>query len=415
MRRQWYQLTLVAMFAVTWQIHASEVKSKSHPGDKKWHERKSIVLKELGEIPGNPDVDKYGGLLKIKAPATGFFHTIKINDRWWLVDPDGGLFISVGVTSVKTDDSEADNTIKLLKEYGFNSVGAWSDIHALSKAQDKITYTTIWHFMSSYRNSKHISGHELPIFDPEFESFCMEYAKQLLATKDDPWLLGHFSDNELSFFDTLLDDYLKLPETDPNHIAAMKWLAARNHNTISDAVRKEFVGYAAENYFRITTQAIRKYDPNHLCLGSRYHGRVKHYESMWIAGGKYLDVISVNCYGIWTPEHVDKWVAAANKPILVSEFYVKGMDSGMSNHSGAGWCVMTQHDRGLFYQNFTIALLKSKGCVGWHWFKYANGGDSNQGIVNAQRERYLPLLNMMNDLNRHIYSIIRFTDNATMP
>jgi hypothetical protein len=35
------------------------------------------------------------------------------------------------------------------------------------------------------------------VFDEAFEKFCDEYARQLTAQKDDPWLLGHFSDNEI--------------------------------------------------------------------------------------------------------------------------------------------------------------------------------------------------------------------------
>ena len=79
------------------------------------------------------------------------------------------------------------------------------------------------------------------------------------------------------------------------------------------------------------------------------------------------------------------------------------MDSGIDNTSGAGWVVRTQAERGAFYQNFTLALLKSKTCGEWHWFKYldndpantttdASNRDSNKGILNAQYPPYTPLL-----------------------
>jgi hypothetical protein len=42
----------------------------------------------------------------------------------------------------------------------------------------------------------------------------------------------------------------------------------------------------------------------------------------------------------------------------------------LANITGAGWTVRTQKDRGRFYQNYTLGLLKQPGCVGWHWFKY---------------------------------------------
>ncbi len=63
------------------------------------------------------------------------------------------------------------------------------------------------------------------VFDPGFEAFCDDYAKQLAADKDDPWLLGHFSDNELPFRRTALKNYLGLPESDPGYKAAIKLAA----------------------------------------------------------------------------------------------------------------------------------------------------------------------------------------------
>ena len=85
------------------------------------------------------------------------------------------------------------------------------------------------------------------------------------------------------------------------------------------------------------------------------------------------------------------------------------------------WIVQTQRDRGYFYQNFTIALLESKTCVGWHWFKYQDNDpndktsdpsnvDANKGIVNNAFVPYLPLLEEMNALNQHVYGIADYFD-----
>lgn len=45
------------------------------------------------------------------------------------------------------------------------------------------------------------------VFDPQVVTFCDEYAKMLAASKDDPWLLGHFSDNEMPLYDQTLDNF----------------------------------------------------------------------------------------------------------------------------------------------------------------------------------------------------------------
>lgn len=102
---------------------------------------------------------------------------------------------------------------------------------------------------------------------------------------------------------------------------------------------------------------------------------------------------------------------------MITEWYAKGMDSGMANHSGAGWTVRTQADRGRFYQNFTLALLAHPACVGWHWFKYIDNDptdtradpsnrDSNKGIVNNRYEPYRALLDPMRELNDQVYPLV---------
>jgi hypothetical protein len=107
--------------------------------------------------------------------------------------------------------------------------------------------------------------------------------------------------------------------------------------------------------------------------------------------------------------------------VVVTEWYAKGMDSGMANTTGAGWLVRTQADRGWFYQNFVLALMESKVCVGWHWFKYADNDpadtkadpsnlDANKGIVSADYAPWQELLTAMKALNDRAYHLVDHLD-----
>lgn len=62
----------------------------------------------------------------------------------------------------------------------------------------------------------------------------------------------------------------------------------------------------------------------------------------------------------------------------------------MPNHTGAGWLVHAQDDRGLFYENFVLALLASRSCVGWHWFKYQDN-DPDDPHAEASNRINLPM------------------------
>ena len=80
------------------------------------------------------ELDRSGGFPDIKGKRTGFFHTEQINDRWWLVSPDGHGFFGIGIGHPITSMSEGAFTfaydgsqeewmrdgIRKMREPGFN-------------------------------------------------------------------------------------------------------------------------------------------------------------------------------------------------------------------------------------------------------------------------------------------------------
>ena len=429
------------------------VRAKRKPSDE-WKSFPTRTLTTLPNFkPGNTPLGAYGGRADRKAAARGFFRAELRNGRWWFIDPDGCLYLNCGVCSVTrgrsrnnqtalaekygTPERWADETARLLRDNFFSAAGGWSDVELLRGR--RIVYTVSSNFMSGFGRERKITyqqpGHMgypqdvIPVFHPEFEPFCERYAQALAAYKDDPWLLGHFSDNELPAPADLLDRCLKLNHQDPHsgHAveAAKKWLAARKggQGEINAGDRDAFRGFVYERYFAATTRAIRKHDPRHLCLGPRLHGSSLRSPAIFAAAGKHLDAIAVNVYGQWGPERelMEMWVRESKLPFMVTEFYAKGDDSGFKNTTGAGWLVPTQADRAAFYQHFVLGLLESKGCAGWHWFKYMDNDpedlstdpsnrDSNKGIVGIRYEPYRPLLEGMRAFNAQIYRLADFFD-----
>ena len=425
-----------------------------------WTPKETYTVAQLdGYKEGaDPGYSKYGGLAGTKLPATGFFRTAKHQGRWWLVDPEGHLFIHKAICCVGpggsenykrnlakkygTEDAWAESTMAVLKELGFNGTASWSKDELLASASKRPVYTRKWSFMSSYAKqrgyAKMGTGHYnfkagvTYQFDPEFEAFANEYAKQLATTKDDPYLLGHFCDNELPFRIECLDKYLKLEKTEPGYQAAWKWLRERKGEenpglgSITDEDRKAFLGFSMDRYYEVVSRAIRKHDPNHLYLGSRLI-RVSGIESAMRAYGKYADVMSINWYGAWMlePERTANWAEWTDKPFIISEWYAKGHDvPGLTNESGAGWLVKTQKERGYYYQNMALNLLARRNAVGWHWFRYSDNDpedsttdpsnrNSNKGIVNVEYELYTDLTDAMKQVNKQAYRLIDFFDDST--
>jgi hypothetical protein len=445
------------------QLSNCVVKAKRKPSDPHWIDMETHVLAPLTEPAGpQPPVDpphltRYGGVESDGLTPTGFFHAVCDEaGRWQLVDPDGGRFLSIGLNSVRPNDTRkghetmrakfgskqawARHTSKLLRENGFNTLGCWSYWRSVKAVDEPMPFVTQLNFMARYADKRGGStqgrGHRdypndcIFVFDPGFAEFCERVAEEQLSgdrVQSDPWLLGRFSDNELPFPDDALDRYLTLDADDPGRREAARWLAVRRADAdassekdaaaapladITDEDRQAFQQHVAETYFRICNAAIKRHDPNHMYLGCRFHGKALRRETLFRAAGKHVDVVSLNWYGRWSPHAgwMDDWVAWSGKPFLVTEWYAKGADSGLANTSGAGWLVQTQADRGRFYQHFTLKLLASKGCVGWHWFRYLDNDpedvlidptntDANKGMLNGAFEPYAPLLDAARTLN----------------
>jgi hypothetical protein len=421
-----------------------------------WQNYPVRTVQDISPAPKTVALDRFGGRVDRHFKSSGFFYTQKIDGRWWFIDPDGHPYLNAAVASVSPANSPASTaafaktfgtqtewmsrTRELLLSNGFNGAGAWSNVSLLAAAPAQpshpLAYAINLEIMNAY-GAKHGGTYDVPghkgypqntifAFDAAFETFADEYvAAKVAEYREDPNLIGYFSDNEIPLLRTNLDGFLQLPANDPGRQAAEQWMRDHHASTPTDVLRIDFLQYEAEQYFRVVSSAIRKADPHHLYLGCRFYGQQLSAPEMFRAVGKYADVISINIYGIWQvdAETTGMWEDESGKPFMVTEFYAKGVDSGMPNTTGAGWLVHTQDDRGIFYENFVLALLESRVCVGWHWFKYQDNDpddphaelsnrDSNKGIVDRLYKPYDPLLIRMRDLNLKTYGVADVFDAA---
>jgi hypothetical protein len=386
-----------------------------------WENRAVKILKPARA----PDaVNKYGGALKYRLRATGFFYVTEKSGRWWLVDPDGCLFIMKGVNSVQSErvgrtDAEqwAKDTYVLLKETGFNTIGRWSEQDAFKDAGVSVPWCSTTSFMKAYagqRPSKYgargFPGQTLPVFDGAWPEFCKRYAEtEVSELADDPWLLGHFSDNELPFRPDALNNYLSLPERDAGHRAAVDWMRdnrVKKSDLKDPQVQADFLEVVARRYFETVAVALKKADPNHLYLGSRLHGRCISEPVIRAAGS--CDVISINYYHRWEPEkdRIEAWEEWSGRPFFVSEFYAMRVESKETEPVGAGFRVFNFEDAAAFYHTYVVGLLEAPSCVGWHWFKYADDTPEWQkGIVGVDGSVHQPLVDGMKSINDQVYSL----------
>lgn len=402
----------------------------------------------------------------VKREAKGFFYLDKDADgRWWVIDPLGRGIVLTGVDHVKYQghwsartkrsvhhevnkkkfpdkrDWETD-TLNRLKKWGFNMLGAGCDsklfrrglVHTIFlRTGDALCWNAKDDSTWICPNEKRPCSAFPNVFHPKFAEFC-DYQARLRCEehRDDPWLLGYFIDNELAWWGRgklatgLFDEVMKKDESHTAKIALRKFLKERGvEGEAPDEVKLDFLRLVAELYFKHTSEAIRKYDPNHLVMGSRFAGVWGAHDAVWEIAGKYCDLVTFNMYP-WADidrnvmylgrNRNSKTVVEAfkerydcvKKPMLITEWSFPALDSGLPCLAGAGQRFMFQKDRTKATELFAKTMLSTPFILGYAYFMWVDEPeegisdefpeDSNYGLINLQGEAYPGITSMFTEM-----------------
>jgi hypothetical protein len=209
---------------------------------------------------------RWGGIADGGFRRGGYFRIDQHNGVFWLVDPDGGRFLSKGVNTVRFDQDKIQNSDRIpyaeacrrrygsedawrvevasrLSRWGFNTLGSWSDEAVATAGPSPLAVTPNLDLGMSFaweKNEQTGSKHKQAfpdLFDPEFDIHIGRRARELCAKRcGDPSLLGWFIDNELRWgpdwrgADELLPLFLNLPAISPGRAAAIAWLRERHRD-----------------------------------------------------------------------------------------------------------------------------------------------------------------------------------------
>jgi hypothetical protein len=425
----------------TWSGKAKNLASLRNDWEK---EDKAFADVEPGYCP-------YGGYASVeaKARASGFFRCEKVDGRWWFVDPDGHLFLSIGsdvitpwmetrtdgrrsyFQSLPPDDlipprrREGDpgasfftwnlqrrdgsgwlsqwvaRTLQRMEAWGLNTVANWSHT-ALWEARKRAYAIPLgrWETAVSYLG--------LPdVYSEEFLRNADESARrQCGPRRDDPWLLGYFLANEPPFpqkEQQTAQLILNGPDTATRR-ELKRWLAGGD----TQERRKEFIDRALVRYVQVTSEAVRKYDPNHLNLGMRSGGRPTDTE---IRAAQAFDVYSVNIYDYEVKaDRVRRIAELTGKPVLIGEFHF-----GTPERCLAASLVQVrdQAERGAAYRYYVENAIAMPEMIGTHWFQWADqpctgrfdGENYSIGLVDVTDRPYPKLIEALKATHRRLYRV----------
>ncbi|EFC46162.1 agarase [Naegleria gruberi] len=386
--------------------------------------------------------------------ATGFFRVEQdiTTGKWWFIDPVGNPFYFVAVDHVNYYEfaTEALGAQRLLS-WGFNTLGtdvstylrykglAHTITHTTNEFSGKISDITPKTTWTGFPN----------VFHPQWTDFLYFTFSDYLQYRDDPWVIGHFVDNEIQWWgdsgcsskDYCLFNQAWLKES--NHTAKIAWanliidtfglvnletefmngwgisginsFATLVNNTspaipMSEkaiSVSRQFVRNVAEIYFSTVSQALKKVDPNHVYLCNRFPGQAPDIVDI---AAKYCDVITYNWYpsievNLGIPKQVQQtpqqWVGNYNRPLIITEWSFPALDAGLPSTHGAGMRVDNQAQRAKCYSYFNTFLQSHPLIVGNSYFMYVDEPalgisttfpeNSNYGLLNVNDDPY-PLM-----------------------
>jgi len=342
-----------------------------------------------------------------------------------------------------------EETADRLTAWAFNTIGNWSDPDLW--AMHRLPYTVPLSPEGKY--AKLSSGEDwwgpMPDpFDPRFAEAADKMARNAAARfGGDPWLIGYFVDNELSwgrstracpqqyyalavnalaagrespansaFIGQLAETYRSpeqlrqawgIPLSSWNDLGtagfALPPRAFDNPAVIGDLAA--FSRRFADAYYRIVAEALHRHDPDHLYLGSRFAWQTAEAVE---ACARWCGVVSFNRYRRSIADDPAEWARfhALGKPALIGEFHFGSVDRGLFWEGLVG--VGRESERGPAYARYIRAVADSPDFVGAHWFQYLDepltgrtldGENAHIGFVTVADLPYKDLVNAARTAN----------------
>jgi hypothetical protein len=310
----------------------------------------------------------------------GVFTVGQRNGRWWFITPDGQPFFSIGLNHIDSAtlrytenrhiwrDKYGNSMEKWLRnvrsdllEWGFNTVGWVQEVvtrHDLNHRHSR-NYT-----FEEYQWLDMPYCHMLPFVDfhqweyetrhPDingkgFEDWCDYVARAGCGRfADDPKLIGYFYSDCPTWVHVHKANAWKGPLFDPARLN-------------SEVGRKE-LRQLAGRYYKVTHDAIRRYDKNHLILGDRYEARAPLPDEVVRAAMPYVDVLSFQCFGgaRIVSEKLGYWAKFSGRPILLADSAVR------TKSSSSGGSRQPHHQDPQGYADVMHVLQQIPQCVGFH-------------------------------------------------
>ncbi len=347
----------------------------------------------------------------------GFFGLTKINGHDYFITPDNQPFFSIGLNHFDSTILKSPDNVHVwrdkygadifrwiregirpdLTRWGFNTIGWVQEVVVISHELRR--HNENWS-VNHYQAAEMPYCHMIPfaethqwnvntlrpnVFLKGFEDWCDFAARRdCVDMAEDPNLIGYFySDCPNWIHPSLAPDQVG-PWFDPDMLQ-------------SEIGRKEFAR-AVDQYYKVTTRSIRRYDKNHLILGDRLEGNAPLPVEIVQIASRYVNVLSFQFFG--SPDMVlpklAGWNAVSGLPILLA-------DASAPSRRHASDENITAEQEGAEYIEAMEKYFAAPFCVGWHYCgAYIRNDMRKNGLKDRFDKDRLPLTIAMAHINHRI-------------
>ncbi|MGM0882898.1 MAG: hypothetical protein ACQEXQ_17910 [Bacillota bacterium] len=312
-----------------------------------------------------------------------------------------------------------DITKKRLIQWGFNTFSKWTK-------PKNITFPFIQSLQDPSNLRRILWTYD--VFDPQSGSIIENALKtQLYNARYSKWLIGYTYDNEAGWNADIVKDVLTYSSSSPAKSAFVDFLSPRYNDNLAtinqilgtnalsfDALKNtpidiakvpavdisEYIRLASRTYHSMIRDIIKKYDPNHLFLGTSIVPTWRTSLDWDQAAMGFVDAFSVDSY-----TRDASWISRYEnygKPLLNLEHSFGSSERGLSYISAATMTTSIR-ERGMAYQAFAESQAAHPLFVGSGWYSYydqpvtgrPDGESYNVGLVNQQDQPYADMVNIM--------------------
>jgi hypothetical protein len=360
----------------------------------------------------------------LAAAAPGFFRVGRRHGRWFLITPEGRPFFSLALNHIDASPLKGGETGDRwrtvyggsmqrwlrervavdLVEWGFNSVG-WVQEWVTSELRHSRSFTVEEYQWLGLPYCHRLGFAEFHQWDgwsrhpdlhgKDFEDWCDHVARHdCHDMADDPRLIGYFYVDCPTWTHVRPASTWKGPLFDPGRLA-------------SEAGRRELRALAGR-YYRVTHDAVRRYDTNHLILGDRYEAAAPLADEVVEAALPYVDVLSFQDFK--PPAQVGADLARFHqrfgKPVLLADGCVsRTLPDGSKAHVPEG------------YRQLLETVRSIDGCVGLHLCgAYLKNRHRRRGLRNEDESPDVEAIAAIRQANRDATRwMTQFDQNDPVP